>query len=83
MKTFAVEYRIEGIISELVEAETIEEAREIAAKRREAEDFGLELDEVHDVDMGPPLEMFDILRDGRPMKTTYVRESDVLVETTP
>jgi hypothetical protein len=80
-----VTYRVTGKVTHIVEADSQEEAEKKAdafATDDSGEDYSeamFDLEEVDDVD-GEVNRMYHVLRDGREIKTTYVRASDVRLE---
>lgn len=80
MKRFFVSYTVRGAAEEVVYAATKEEAEKEIYGRLDADDFSIDLDEIHDIDFGIH-EMHHVERDGKRMWTTYVRPTDVRVDT--
>jgi hypothetical protein len=75
MPKFSVQYRVNGTMTDIIEADTIEEAQTMAHDRVEAEDWEPDLEEF-DVDDVYVQEMHRVVRDGKPIFTTYVRTTD-------
>lgn len=77
MPKFHVEYTIHGRASDLVEAESQEEAEKIVLERIDDADFDPDLDSIDDVDFHMQ-EMHPVVRDGKQMWTSRPLETDQL-----
>lgn len=75
MARFIIEYRISGTYTETVEAESKEAAEKMANANCENEDWVPDLDSIDDVNFYTQ-EMHRVVRDGKPVWTTYVRATD-------
>jgi len=75
MARFLVSYTFQGRSSEIVEAETQEDADEKINQKIEAEDFFIDADEIDDVDF-TLYRMHPVVRDGKEIWTTYLKPSD-------
>jgi hypothetical protein len=76
MAKFCISYTIQGQATETVEADDEATARATIEARVEADDFDIDLDDIHDVDFTIS-EMHPVTRDGCEVWTTYIRTGDV------
>lgn len=77
MQRFSVRYSVSGTITDIIEAENLDEANAIAESRADSNEFGTELDEVDDIDIYVQ-QLHKVIRDGRAILTTYVKPTDQL-----
>jgi hypothetical protein len=76
MGKFSVQYHIIGTMTEIIEADTLEEAKKIAHDKASSDAWDPDPDEI-DVDDIYVQEMHRVIRDGKPLWTTYVRATDI------
>jgi hypothetical protein len=79
MAKFIIEYRVRGMVTETVEADSKEAAEAIAQTNVEDEGWEPELDSIDDADFSVQI-MHRVERDGKPVWTTYVRKTDVKLD---
>jgi len=77
MPKFSVQYRVSGTMTDIIEAESKEAAEKIANDACDADGWEPCFDscEVDDIYIQ---EMRRVFRDGKPIWTTYVRDTDTL-----
>lgn len=75
MPEFLVEYRVMGRMTGLVTADSHAEAVAKIEEEVNRDDWEADLDEVDDVDFSVN-ELIPVIRDGKRIKTTYVRAGD-------
>ena len=78
-REYEVRFDVTGTVEITVEADSIEEARQKAEAMAENEDFGIELDAADYVCIGSVRKspkMYRIIRDGRPMQSSYLQYGD-------
>lgn len=79
MPEFMVDIRVHGRMSMTVTADSKEDANEKITAIVNDEFWEPDLDEADDVDWSL-YELIPVIRDGKRIKTTYVRAGDVRVE---
>lgn len=77
MPKFFVNYTFHASASDLIDADSEEEARRIIEARVEDDAFDLDAETIDDVDF-TITEMKPITRDGRKIWSGYVRDTDTL-----
>ena len=79
-REYMVRVDVSGEILLTIEADSLEDAKAKAEEQLEAEDFGLELDEVHDASIGYAWKskpMYRVLRDGKKTQTSWLQAGDL------
>lgn len=78
MPRFFVNYQIQGTATDVIEAATKEEAESIVEARVDSDSFEPDLEIIDDVNWRIS-ELHSVIRDGKPLNTTYVLDSDTRV----
>lgn len=77
---FYARFTVTGEIIVPIKADSLDEAKQTARAMAEDEDFGTELDEAHNVDLGyvyKAAPMYLVTRDGRPMQVSHLKTGDL------
>lgn len=75
MAKFSVRYDVQGSVTDIIEADNIDEARAIANAKAEDENTEFDLDTIDDVNVRVS-EMYPVVRNGRKIWTTYIMKTD-------